>query len=58
MMLSASKTGKKIIPYIVFKGKNTSTGFVVKELKKRIDVEMTVQEHAWFDEVVMVDWIE
>jgi hypothetical protein len=62
VMLSASVTGEKVIPYIVYKGKNTSTGLVVKELKKRIgypkDVEMTVQEHAWFDEVVMLDWIE
>jgi DDE superfamily endonuclease len=62
VILSASIAGEKFIPYIVYKGKNTSTGSVVKELKKKIgypkDVEVTVKEHAWFNEVVMLDWIE
>jgi DDE superfamily endonuclease len=61
-MLAASIIGEKVIPYIVYKGKNSNSGLVVKELKKRIgypkDVEMMVQNHAWFNEVVMLDWIK
>jgi DDE superfamily endonuclease len=53
VMLAPSLTGEKV-PYI--------DGLVAKELKRRIgyakDVKMTVQEHAWFDEIVMLDWLE
>jgi DDE superfamily endonuclease len=60
-MLAASPTGEKVIPYIDFKGQITSSGLAAKELKKigyAKDVEMTVQEHAWFTEIVMLDWVQ
>jgi hypothetical protein len=62
VMLCANKAGEKVIPYIVFKGKNTKFGLVKKEIHRRIgypkDVELAVQDNAWFDEVVMLDWID
>jgi hypothetical protein len=46
----------------VFKGKNTRGGVVRKEINQRkgfpSDVELMAQENAWFDEHVMLDWIE
>jgi hypothetical protein len=62
VMLAASLTGEKVIPYIVYKGKNTRGGVVRKEINQRKgfpgDVELMIQENAWFDEQVMLDWIE
>ena len=61
-MLAASLTGEKVIPYIVFKGKDTRGSTVKKEINLRKgypgDVELMVQENAWFDEKVMLDWID
>jgi transposase-like protein len=62
VMLCAGYTGEKVIPYIVYKGANTKGGKVRKEINRRegypIDCELTVQENAWFDKGVMLDWIE
>jgi hypothetical protein len=33
-MLAVNIQGEKVIPYIVYKGKISSSGFLVKELKK------------------------
>ena len=62
VMLAGSLTGEKVIPYIVFKGKDTRGSTVKKEINLRKgypgDVELMVQENAWFDEKVMLDWID
>jgi hypothetical protein len=61
-MHCAIKAGEKVIPYIVFKGKNTKYVLVKMEIHCRIgypkDVELAVQDNACFDEEVMLDWID
>jgi hypothetical protein len=43
-------------------GKNTKYGLVKKEIHRRIgypkDVELAVKDNDWFDEEVMLDWID
>jgi hypothetical protein len=62
VMLCASKTGEKIPPYIVFKGSNGRGGRIRQELEARVGypdgVELMVQPKAWFNEEIMIDWIE
>jgi hypothetical protein len=62
VMLGASAYGEKLPPFIVYKGSNGRGGKVKKELEAREGypggVEMTVQGNAWFDERVMLEWIE
>jgi hypothetical protein len=61
-MLCASKTGGKLPPYIVFKGSNGRGGRIRQELEKRVGypegVELMVQPKAWFNEEIMLDWVD
>jgi hypothetical protein len=61
IMLGASLTGVKAEPYIVFKG--AKGGRISTELRRREGgyndgTVLTVQENAWFDEEIMMHWIE
>jgi hypothetical protein len=56
-------TGKiKIPPHLVYSGKTTRGNRVLKELREKKgypgDCTYNVQEKAWFDEEVLIDWIE
>jgi DDE superfamily endonuclease len=61
-MLCCSMLANKLPPFIVFKGSRNRTGAIFRELAKKEgypeSVELAVQESAWFDELVMLDWIE
>lgn len=60
-MLCCSKT-EKALPFVVFKGVYTKHGLVKKELLARVgfpdNCHFTCQAKAWFDERVMLQWIE
>jgi DDE superfamily endonuclease len=60
VMLGASLRGGRLLPYIVFDGK--AEGSIHQELILRKgcpdNVQLVVQESAWLDESIMLDWIE
>jgi DDE superfamily endonuclease len=60
VMLGASLSGGRLPPYIVFDGK--AEGRIHRELISRKgypdNIQLAVQESAWFDERIMLDWIE
>jgi DDE superfamily endonuclease len=62
IMLGANANGEKLLPYIVFKG--MKGGRISQEISQQLkegypdDVVLAVQENAWFDEEIMLDWIE
>ncbi len=62
VMLGASMTGKKLPPFLIFRGKNERTGHIKRELAKRDgypdDMEYGVQQKAWMDEALMLEWME
>ena len=65
VVLGASLDGRKIPPFIIFKGQRKPTGRVYKEVTGNVtsrgfpaNVVMTVQAKAWMDEDVMLEWIE
>jgi DDE superfamily endonuclease len=63
VMLGANASGTtKLPPYLVFKGSSKSTGRIFKELRKGEGYtpycKYSVNEKAWFNEEVMLDWIE
>ncbi len=62
VMQGASMSGEKIPPFLIFKGKNTRSGHIKRELEKKDglpeDMEYGVQEKAWMDEELMLEWIQ
>ena len=62
LMLGVSMDGRKLPPYIVFKGEKK--GRIAGEFNNSQvhgypeGVLLCTQNHAWFDEDVMLDWIE
>lgn len=60
-MLACSLSGKKLPPFIVFKGSEYATGSIYRELQSKIGypegVELSVQPKAWMDEGQMIKWI-
>ena len=62
VMLGCGLDGTKIPPYVVYKG--TSNGRIATEFTNSVEsgypegVVLAVQENAWFDEAIMLDWIE
>jgi DDE superfamily endonuclease len=62
IMLGASMLGGKLTPFVIFKGKNSRTGHIRREIDRRdgyLDgMEFGVQECAWMDEALMLEWIE
>ncbi len=62
IMLGASLTGKKLPPFVIFKGKNDRTGHIKRELARRDGypdgIEFGVQGRAWMDAALMLEWIE
>jgi DDE superfamily endonuclease len=60
IMLGCSLSGEKLDSYIVLKG--TKGGWISQEIKHpdgyANNVVLAVQENAWFDESIMLDWIE
>ncbi len=62
IMLGVSMTGKKLPPFVIFKGKNVRTGHIKREITRRDGypegMEFGVQEKAWMDEELMLEWID
>jgi hypothetical protein len=63
IMLGVNKTGSiKLPPYIIFKGVNSPTGRIIKEIERKtnlpLDCEYGVQTKAWMDEEQMLRWIK
>jgi DDE superfamily endonuclease len=63
VMLGCNGTGtEKLPPYMVFKGSHNTSGRIFQELRKKegypSDLEYAVQPKAWFDEQIMLDWID
>lgn len=57
VFLACTKSGRKLPPYIVFKAK--PNGRVVRSLNTlNAGAKYTVQENAWCDQAVMLDWIQ
>jgi DDE superfamily endonuclease len=60
-MLGASMAGEKLPPFLILRGKNERTGHIKREIacKKGSPEEMEygVQERAWMDEALMLEWI-
>ena len=62
VMLGRAMDCTKMPPYIVYKG--IFKGHIATEFTNSIesgypeDVVLVVQENAWFDEAIMLDWIE
>jgi DDE superfamily endonuclease len=52
----------KLPPFVIFKGSNTKTGHIKKEIERRSgypdSMEFGVQEKTWTDEALMLEWIE
>ena len=52
----------KLLPHLVFHGKTTRGNTVLKELREKVgypdNCTYFVQEKAWFNEEVLLDWIE
>ena len=63
-MLGVSKSGKKFPPYIIFAGKATAGGRVIKECRNpaqhgySTSLTYMVQENAWMDEKCLIDWVD
>lgn len=63
VMLCCSWTGEKLPSFVVFKGARGRGGRVRREIENGVaagypeGVLLTVQERAWFDEPVMLEWI-
>jgi transposase-like protein len=62
VMLGASMAGEKLPPFLIFKGKNNRSGHIKRELNKKSglpdQMEYGVQDRAWMDEILMLEWIE
>jgi transposase-like protein len=63
VMLGCNATGScKLKPFIVYKGASGVTGRIYQELRRRDgyspDCEYAVQEKAWFNERIMLQWID
>jgi DDE superfamily endonuclease len=63
VMLGCNASGSiKLTPFMVFKGSSNPTGRIYQELRQKEnyphDVEYAVQEKAWFNEQIMLMWIE
>ncbi len=62
VMLRGNLAGGKLSPFIIFKGANTRMGYIKKELEigdgYPKDMVYGVQEKAWMDEELMLEWIE
>jgi DDE superfamily endonuclease len=63
VMLGASWGGKKAPPFIVYIGSAERGGRIRKEIEQRtlpypVDCELSVQAKGWFDEKLMLEWIE
>jgi DDE superfamily endonuclease len=61
-MLGGNLAGGKLPPFIIFKGVHTRMGHVCKELEKGHeypdDVGFGVQDKAWMDKEMMLEWVE
>jgi hypothetical protein len=62
-LLGMNLTGTlKILPHLVYNGKKTRGNRVLKELKEQVgypeDFTYNVQEKAWFDEDIFIDWVD
>ena len=63
-MIGAAESGRKLPPFVIFVGKPTGNGKILKECLEPAqrghaeDVVCVVQESGWMDEVTMLDWIE
>ena len=61
-MLGGSMSGKKLPPFIIFKGTNKASGHIRREVREGVDypegIEYGVQEKAWMDEPLMLEWID
>jgi transposase-like protein len=62
VMLCASMSGTKLPPFLIFRGKNDRAGHIKRELLRKDgypeEMEYGVQERAWMDESLMLEWIE
>jgi DDE superfamily endonuclease len=62
VMLGGNLAGGKLLPFIIFKGANTRTGHILKEIEKGEgypeDIRYGVQAKAWMDETLMLEWVE
>jgi DDE superfamily endonuclease len=63
VMLGCNATGTIMLPpFMVFKGSTAQTGRIYQELRQSDGypdgVELTVQEKVWFDESIMLQWIQ
>jgi DDE superfamily endonuclease len=60
-MLGASMPGKKLPPFLIFRGENEQTGHIKQEIARKEEcpeeMEYGVQERAWMDEALMLEWI-
>lgn len=60
-MLACSLSGKKLPPFVIYKGSENCTGSIYRELQSREGypegVELSVQRKAWMDEGQMIRWI-
>lgn len=63
-LLEVSLTGKKLQPYLIFKGlPNSRTGRVLREFSNAAfgypqNMVYTVQKAAWNDDIRMLEWVE
>jgi transposase-like protein len=61
VMLGASMAGKKLPPFLIFRGKNERTGHIKQEIARKEgypeEMEYSVQERAWMDEALMLEVI-
>jgi DDE superfamily endonuclease len=63
LMLGCNADGSIMLPpFMVFKGSPSPTGRIYQELRHKVGypdgVLLTVQERAWFDESIMLQWID
>ena len=54
--LCASADGKKLLPYIIFKGKGKTAED--KELKARRDIVVSYSDNGWFNSDLTTDWLK
>lgn len=61
-MLACSLTGRKLPPFLIFRGSQSVNGRIIRELARGDgfpdDVELSVQPKAWMDEGQMLRWID